>query len=99
MRTRIFLLGVFLTVLVTCGGSSVTRISVSQTASANIPGATLLESLAGDVGFGGLANFDISQSQELKNQGVKKEQISSVKLTSLTLTVTSPANGQDFTFL
>jgi hypothetical protein len=90
-------LGLLLIGLITCGG--LTHITVSQTASATIPGASLLESLVGDVGFGGFANFDITQSQELKNQGVKREQIDSVKIQSLTLEITAPPSGQDFTFL
>lgn len=81
---------------IACG--SLTRITVNQTATATIPGATLLEQLAGDLAFGGLGSFDISNSAEFKNQGVKKEQINSVKLKALTLTITSPSNG-DFTFL
>lgn len=81
---------------IACG--SLTRLSVSQNAHATIPGATLLEQLTGDLSFGGLGNFDISQSAEFKNQGVKKEQINSVKVKTLNLTITSPSNG-DFTFL
>ena len=57
------------------------------------------QQLVGDVGFGNFASFDITQSQELKNQGVKREQITSVKLTKLSIEVTSPANGQDLTFI
>jgi hypothetical protein len=83
--------------LVTCGG--LTHLTVAQSATAMIPAATILEQLAGDVGFGSLVSFDIAQAQELKNQGVKRSQIDSVKLTSLTLEITAPANGQDFTFL
>jgi hypothetical protein len=86
-----------ISVLVTCGG--LTRVSATQTATATIPGGSLLDVVTGDLGFGNLGNFDISQSQEFKNQGIKREQINSVKLKSLTLTITSPANGQDFTFL
>ncbi len=97
--TRKLCLALLILALVTCGGN-LTRISVSQTATANIGGASLLELLTGDaVGFAGLGGFDISQSQEFKNQGIKREQINSVKLKSLTLTITAPASGQDFTFL
>ncbi len=81
--------------LVTCGG--LTKVSATQTATATIPGGSVLDLLTGDIGFGNLGNFDITQSQEFKNQGVKREQINSVKLR--TLTITAPANGQDFTFL
>lgn len=84
-------------VLVTCGG--LTRVSTTQSATATIPGATLLEVLTGSVDFANLGSFDIAQSQEFKNQGVKREQINSVKIRTLTLTITAPPNGQDFTFL
>jgi hypothetical protein len=80
-----------------CGG--LTKISTTQTATATIQGGSLLDLLTGDLGFGNLGNFDITQSQEFKNQGIKREQLNSVKLRSLTLTITSPATGQDFTFL
>ena len=90
-------LGLLIFGLVTCGG--LTHLTVTQSATAMIPAATLLEVLAGDVGFGSLATFDITQAQEFKNQGVKREQINSVKLQTLTLEITSPMNGQDFTFL
>ena len=83
--------------LLACGG--LTHLTVSQSATAMIPAASLLEMLAGDVGFGSLVSFDLTQAQELKNQGVKREQIDSVKLQTLTLEITSPADGQDFTFL
>ncbi len=72
---------------------------MTQTASATIPGASLLEQLTGAFNFGNLGNFDISQSQEFKNQGITKAQINSVKLKTLTLRITAPASGQDFTFL
>ena len=90
-------LGLLFIILTGCGG--LTRFTVTQSATATIPGATLLEMLVGDVGFGSLVSFDITQSQELKNQGVKREQINSVKLQTLTLDITSPMSGQDFTFL
>ena len=90
-------LALLIGLLITCGG--LTKISATQTATATIPAGSLLDVLTGDLGFGNLGNFDISQSQEFKNQGIKREQINSVKLRSLTLTITSPANGQDFTFL
>ena len=44
-----------------------------------IPRGSLVEQLAGDVRFGGLVNFDITQNQELENQGVERHQIGSVE--------------------
>ncbi len=52
--------------------------------------------------FGALGNFDLSQTQDFKNQGVPKDHITSVKLSALTLTA-SPTDGAcspaDFSFL
>ncbi len=98
-NTRFTCLGVLILCLITCGGS-LTRIGVTQSANATIPGATLVEQLTGDaLGFSGLGSFDITQSAEFKNQGVKREQINSVRLRTLTLAITAPPNGQDFEFL
>jgi hypothetical protein len=83
--------------LLCCGGMD--TFDVAEEASATIEGASLFEQLAGDMGFGSFLNMDISQSQELKNQGVEKNQIDSVKLTTLTLTIADPPSGQDFSFL
>ena len=94
--SRNVVVALLVSVLPACGG--LTRVSVTQTATATIPGASLLELLTGDIGFGNLGNFDITQSQEFKNQGIKREQINSVKLRSLKLAITAPATG-DFTFL
>ena len=88
---------VLLSLLTSCG--SLTKISTTQTATATIQGGSLLDLLTGDIGFGNLGNFDITQSQEFKNQGIRKEQLNSVKLRTLTLTITNPPSGQDFTFL
>jgi hypothetical protein len=95
--SRLVVVAVVFAALVACGG--LTRVSTTQSATATIPGGSLLDLLTGDIGFGNLGNFDITQSQEFKNQGVKREQINSVKLRTLTLTITAPATGQDFTFL
>ena len=94
MKRALFVL--ILAPVTTCG--VIDQISVSQTARSTIPRGTVLEQLAGDVGFGELVELDLTESQELQNQGVTKEQIDSVKLTSLSLRVVSPEGG-DLTFL
>lgn len=51
--------------------------------------------------FPAMANFsniDFSQNQDFKNQGVSKDQVSSVKIDSIKLKITDPAT-QDFKFL
>lgn len=94
MKTKIgtvLLLG-----LITCG--DIDQITVSQSSRSTIARGTLVEQFAGDIGFGELVEVDITQSQELQNQGVTKEQVDSVKLEKLELTVVSPSPA-DFTFL
>ncbi|OGQ90355.1 MAG: hypothetical protein A2289_26415 [Deltaproteobacteria bacterium RIFOXYA12_FULL_58_15] len=83
---------------ITCG--DIDKFTIEESSSTTIQGASLLEQLAGDLGFGGFLNMDISQNQELQNQGVEREQIDSVHIQSLTLTITdTPPEGRDFTFI
>lgn len=96
MRRRL-LNGVLLLGLVGCG--SVGQVSITETATTTIEKATILEQLVGDMGFGSFLNMDISQNQELENQGVERNQLNSVHVRSLELTITDPADGQDFTFI
>lgn len=83
--------------LATC--DSLDNFDVEQKSRASIPGQTPLEMLLGSVSFTGFDNFDITQNAELKNQGVTKNQIDSVRLSRVTLTVVDPASGQDFMFI
>ena len=46
----------------------------------------------------GFSNLDFSQNQDFQNQGITKEQVGSVKLSSLQLKVSAPSD-QDFSFL
>ncbi|MFL5319466.1 MAG: hypothetical protein ACJ790_07395 [Myxococcaceae bacterium] len=59
------------------------------------PIAGLLNAFPGVSNF---SNIDFNQNQDFKNQGVSKDQVSSVKVESVKLQITSP-NDQDFTFL
>ena len=83
----------------TCGG--IDNFTITEESQATIDsGIPVVGDLLGDLGFGGFLKMDISQNEELKNQGVKREQIDSVKIESISLTITSPDDGsQDFTFL
>lgn len=49
-------------------------------------------------GVGSFTNLDFNQNQEFKNQGVTKDQVSSVQVDKVTLKIVSP-NDQDFSFL
>lgn len=59
---------------------------------------TLLEQLVGSFGFDSFSSFDISQSQEFKNNNTQKSLVKEAKVKSLTLTITGPAT-QNFDFL
>jgi hypothetical protein len=82
--------------LVTCSG--IDNFQIDEKSSTTIPGATLIEQLV-NVGFAGFGNIDITQNTSLKNQGVTKDQIDSVKLSHVTMRITNPPSGQDFTFM
>src|SRR5687768_5937623 len=47
---------------------------------------------------GGFSNINLSTSQEFTNQGVRKEDVRSVKVKSFVIQITSPDN-QDFAWL
>ena len=82
--------------LAACGGLD--TFTIEQTAQTTVSGASILEQLAGDLGFGDLATFDVTENETLANQGVTKNQIDSVTISTLSLRVLSPMDG-DFTFL
>lgn len=86
----------YLAVLATCEG--VDNISVPATGRSVIPQRTVLDELLGNLAFVGFEGFDISQSQEFRNQGYSKEQVDSVRMESFTLTIESPATA-NFDFL
>lgn len=78
------------------GCSEVLQFPVETSAQTSIEGDPL-GGLLGTIGFPDLATFDISETDEFENQGVNKEDIESVTLTSLSLKVVSP-EGQDLSF-
>jgi hypothetical protein len=80
----------------TCDG--IDNFQVDETSRALIPGATIVDELT-ELPFGSFGDIDLSQNTELKNQGATKDNIDSVKISVLELTVIDPASGQDFTFL
>lgn len=93
---RVGVLG--LTILLsTCSG--IDNFDIEESSTSTIPAGSPLEQVLGNLGFGNFLNLDITQNQTLQNQGVTKDQIDSVHITKLTLRITSPASGQDFTFI
>ncbi len=74
------------------------NIRIEDTATTTVEAATPLEVLLSDFGFGEFVAMDLTQAQELRNQGVEPGDISEVTFRELTLTVTSPPNG-DLSFI
>jgi len=69
---------------------------VDVDATAKIPAGTVLDELLAVLDFQSFNSIDLTQ--ELDNQGVTKEDVDSVVMTSFTLTIQSPA-GANFDFL
>jgi len=82
--------------LSSCG---LTEFGVTQQGQATIPGASLLGQLLGDLpAMQGFTSFDVSQSQEFKNQNAEKGLVQSARLSSLEIQITAPDDA-DFGFL
>lgn len=83
--------------LAACAPSSfTTEVKGESTVPAGPPGVTTV--LNAFPAISSFAGMDFDQNQDFKNQGVRKDEVTSVKVKSLTLQVLSP-NDQDFTFL
>jgi hypothetical protein len=80
----------------TCGGLD--TFSVEQSGTASIAGAGIAGALLPALSFAGLSDMNISESSEFENQGVTKDDIDSVKIESVTLTIVEPSGG-NFDFL
>lgn len=98
MQAYIFT-GLAILVLAELSACGTDVIDVQQSATSQVEAGSIIENFIGDMGFGDFLNMDLSQSSELKNQGISKDQIDSVHLTEFKLKITDPASGQDFTFL
>jgi hypothetical protein len=80
------------------GCAELLTIEIEQTAVTVVESGTLLENLIGDLGFSGFVSMDLTDSEELANQGVEPGDITGAKLVLLQLTAADPADG-DLSFL
>lgn len=76
--------------------SNLDNFDVAVDGKAQVQKATLVEKLLGQVEFTGLNQIDFTE--EFKNQGVTKNDVDSVHLKSMTLSITAPPDGR-FDFL
>lgn len=95
-RRHLIAIAPLLVLVLTCSG--IDNLDITATGRAVIPQRSVLDELLGTLSFAGFEGFDISQSQEFRNQGYTKDQIDSVQISSFTLTIESPA-GASFDFL
>ena len=77
---------------------SLLTIEISESSQVTVEQGTVLESLLGDLGFGDFISMDLTQSQELVNQGVEPGDIERVTLTLLELEALEP-NDADLRFI
>lgn len=78
-------------------GCGLLTVRVEQTAATTVEGAGLVGQLLGALEFTGLDDFDVTFEQELENQGVAEEDVTSVVLTQFTLS--TPTAGADLSFI
>ena len=71
---------------------------ISESAETVVPKGTLLETLVDDIGFGDFLNMDLTESEELANQGVEPGDIKEVYLVDFVLAATDPPRA-DLSFL
>jgi hypothetical protein len=96
MKRLIAYAGVGATVLAACG--ALLFITVDGESTTTVPAATPLEVLVSDLGFGDFLDLNITEADELQNQGVQPGDISVVELRAFTLEATDPP-GSDLSFL
>jgi hypothetical protein len=82
--------------IVLAGCFGILSFDVQSTGTTTIPGSPAGGLLPAVFNFG---SFDISQSAGFNNTDTRKDHITSCRLKQLTLRVTSPASGQDLSFL
>ena len=94
--TRVAIALLVVAVTLTCSGAD--NLEVGSSGRAVIPAGSVIEQLLGDLEFAGFDSIEISQSEEFRNQGYTEDQIDSVRVVSMTLTIAAP-DGGTFEFL
>jgi hypothetical protein len=84
--------------LPSCGDGGVFRVDIDGDDTLVVEQGTVLEALAGDLGFGAFLAMNLTEDQRLANQGVEPGDIARARLLSFTLEATDPA-GADLAFL
>lgn len=85
-------------VVLACGDSGLLRIDLDDSVRTTVPAATPVEVVLGGLGFGDLVAMDLTEAEELRNQGVEPGDITTAFLMDFTLSVVSP-EGEDLSFI
>jgi hypothetical protein len=86
---------VVLACLLTC--SDVDNFTVEVSSRTMVPAASVLEQLLGGLDFAGFDSIMFDETQEFQNENVSKDQVESVRLVALRLSISSPPDeGFDF---
>lgn len=87
-----------LAVLPSCRDGVLTTIELDGEATTRIEGATILETLVGDLGFESFISMNLVESDELENQGVESGDIRNARLVGFELEAVSPQDT-DLSFI
>ena len=87
-----------LAVLPSCKDTVLTSIDLEGQATTRIEGATILETLVGDLGFESFVSMNLVESDELQNQGVEPGDIKNARLVRFELEAVAPG-GSDLSFI
>jgi hypothetical protein len=87
-----------LPLLLLFGCGKLFSINVDGSVSTTVEHGSLIENLTGGLGFSEFTNMDISEAEELQNQGVEPGDIEDVRFTLFSLEETAPSGG-DLSFL
>jgi hypothetical protein len=91
-------LPLLLSVLPACKDGVLTTIDIEDSAITEVEGATILETLVGDLGFESFVSMNLVESEELQNQGVEPGDIKNARLVEFELEAMSPS-GADLSFI
>lgn len=79
-------------------GCGLDWITVDVEESTSIEGGSLAEEILGELGFPGLAEFDMTDTETFRNEGYTEDDIAAVHIDSFELAIAEP-EGADFDFL
>ena len=87
-----------MTLLLAVGCSRLTTLHIEESAQTTVEEGTLLEDLLGDFGFESFVTMDLTQSEEMKNQGAEPGDVRNVELVLFELEALDP-DGADLSFI